>query len=125
MKVLAVDFGIKHVGLAISEGKLAEPFGELENNPQLVGKLKNICLKHSIEVIVLGLPEGKLTFLIKQLGQTLGKETHLRIVFQDETLTSEEARQKMMIMGKPQQKRKTSEHIIAACLILQDYLDLN
>lgn len=125
MKILAIDFGLKNIGLALSEGELAEPFGQLKITTMalLVEKLKTICLEQKIELIVLGLPEGKIAPQVKQFGQNLQKIINLPLIFQDETLTSKEAVAKMIEAKKSLLKRKKEEHIIAACLILQAYLD--
>ena len=47
---------------------------------------------------------------------------HLPVYFQDETLSTLEAKQKMFSAGVPQAKRR-HDHVAAAALILQDYLD--
>ncbi len=125
MKILAIDYGTKHLGLAISEGILAEPYGKLDfkDNQELLANLVKICNKEKIEKIVIGLPQGSLVAIIKKFSQELFELTNLPIVFQDETLTSEDAKQKMVESGKPYKKRQSEEHIIASCLILQEYLD--
>jgi len=124
MKILGIDFGLKNIGLALSESELAEPFGQLKITTiaLLVEKLKKICLEQKIELIVLGLPEGKIATPVKQFGQNLQKTINLPLIFQDETLTSKEATQKMLEIGKPLKKRR-EDHVFAACLILQAYLD--
>lgn len=130
MRILSVDFGLKHVGLAISEGELAEPFGELKNDNRLIEQLQKICLSNNIEIVVFGLPEGKLAPIIKQfvlkfksISASWRSLKNMKVVFQDETLTSEDAKAKMLESGKKLKKRQKEGHIIAACLILQDYLD--
>lgn len=126
MKILAIDFGLKHFGLAINEAGLAEPLIQLEikTSQKTFSRLKQICLKNKINLIVLGLPQGKLASIIKKFGQNLKKELGLPVVFQDETLTSKEAKQKMIEANKPLKKRR-NDHLFAACLILQSYLDEN
>lgn len=125
MKILAIDFGIRNIGLAISEGELAEPFRELKVKSTLeaFNQLKKICLENKIELLVLGLPQGKLVTKIKKFAKELRKQLNLPVVLQDETLTSKEAVKKMIEAGKPLKKRRKEKHIIAACLILQSYLD--
>lgn len=125
MKILAIDFGLKNIGLAISQGELVEPFGQLKvkNASETFDQLKKICLENKIKLIVIGLPQGKLVFRIKQFGQDLQKKLNLPVVFEDETLTSQEAVVKMIEAGKPLKKRKKEKHIVAACLILESYLD--
>lgn len=59
----------------------------------------------------------------KRFGEELTKITGLPVAYQDETLTSQTAVGKMIEAGKPRMKKKSSEHAIAAALILQDWLD--
>lgn len=125
MKILALDYGIKNIGLAISSGQLAEPFGELENKDRqdLLKKLKRICFNNKVELIIIGLPQGKLQPIIKNFSQELEKTTKIKLVLHDETLTSQEAVIRMVEAGKKLKKRRREKHIISACLILQSYLD--
>lgn len=119
---MGVDFGEKRVGLAITEGQLAEPFSIIgvDDQTSAIGKIKEICQQEKIQKIILGLPSN--TPKVKKFGQKLAKATELDIVFWDETLTSEEALDKMIQAGRPQKKRRHLDDVVAA-LILQEYLD--
>jgi putative Holliday junction resolvase len=127
MKILAIDFGLKNLGLAISSGQLAEPLGQIKVSPpsQAIKKISSLCRENKIEFIVIGLPDGQLVKNIKKFGGQLKKATKLSVVFQDETLTSKQAAQKMVQAQKPLKKRQNQSHVFSACLILQDYLDEN
>jgi len=120
MKILAIDFGLKKIGLAVSEGILAEPLGIVKKKEQI----KKICERYKIEKIVIGLSEGKMAQKTKQFGQKLSRETGLPVVYQDETLTSREAQNLMIKIGKSKKGRKKGDHAIAAALILNEYLNL-
>ena len=121
-KVLGVDFGERRIGLAIAESGLAEPFSIVEVGDQdsAVGKIAEVCQQEEIQKIILGLPRGSKR--VKKFGQRLAEETGLKVVFWDETLTSEEALSKMIQAGKSQKKRRNLDDISAA-IILQEYLD--
>lgn len=125
MKLLAIDFGLNNFGLAISEGELAEPLGQLKVSSfkEAINKLVSICQKNQVKKIVIGLPEGKLVKKIKEFSSQLKQTTNLPVVFQDETLTSQEAVRKMIEIDKPLKKRQKEKHVFAACLILQSYLE--
>lgn len=125
MNILGIDYGLKNIGLAISQGKLSEPLGQLKrvNDILLIKKLGDICLKNKIKMVIIGLPEGKLAARVKKFGQDIKEKIGLPVTFQDETLTSQEAVEKMMQIGKPLKKRQSQEHTFSACLILQSYLD--
>ena len=129
-KVLGVDFGERHIGLAVSINGLVAPFLIVEVKDQIsaIEKIVKICQREKIEEIVCGLPldsEGKIGPAAKkaeEFGQKLGQETGLKIIFWDETLTSEEALAKMIEAGWRQKRRRKLDDISAA-IILQEYLD--
>ncbi len=124
MRYLGIDFGLKHLGLAMADGPLAEPFGEkaYQQEIQALQFIVQLCQEHQIEAIVLGLPEGRLADTVKNFADQLKQLTNLPIFFQDETLSTQEAKLKLMAAHAPQKKRRF-DHSAAAALILQDYLD--
>ncbi len=107
------------MGLAISEGNLAEPLGVVSSKYEVV----SICQRDRIEKIVIGISEGKMAEETKKFGEEIARITSLPVEYHDETLTSQVAREKMIEAGKPRMKKKSSEHAIAAAIMLQDYLD--
>lgn len=52
-----IDFGTKRIGLALAKMKLAEPLAILSNTPGVEDQIAQICQKHQISVIVLGVSE--------------------------------------------------------------------
>ena len=125
MKYLGIDFGLKHVGLAMADGPLAEPLGEKKyfESGKLFNYLKRTCDEQKIDKIVIGLPEGKLAGAVKNFGKKLTELTGREVFFQDETLSTQEAKLKLIAAHAPQKKRRF-DHSAAAALILQDYLDM-
>jgi putative transcription antitermination factor YqgF len=123
MKYLAIDFGVKHLGLALADGPLAEPFGEKINNVSTFEYLRQLVKTEAIDKIVIGLAEGNLADLIKKFGAKLSQVTGKEIIYCDETLSTQEAKQKLIAAGKPMLKRRL-DHAAAAALILQDFLDM-
>lgn len=124
MRYLGIDFGLKHLGLAMADGPLAEPFGEkaYQQEIQALQFIAMLCQEHQIEAIVLGLPEGQLADTIRNFADQLKQLTNLPIFFQDETLSTQEAKAKLIAAHAPQKKRRL-DHSAAAALILQNYLD--
>ena len=125
MRYLGIDFGLRHVGLAIADGPLAEPLGEKKylDLGKLFNYLKRVGEEQEIDKIIMGLPEGKLAETVKKFGDDLTSFTGLEVIYQDETLSTQEARLKLIEAGKPQLKRRL-DHQAAAALILQDFLDM-
>lgn len=123
--ILGIDYGLRNIGLAVSYGFLAEPVRTLKvkDKPEAIKKIKRIIKEKQISKVVLGITEKEMADKTKDFAQALREATKLPVVLWDETLTTHEARQKMFESGRPRAKRKTAEHQIAACLILQEYLD--
>ena len=124
MKYVGVDFGLSHLGLAVSEGELAEPLAEKKysGEAEALQFLSRLCEEQAIEAVVFGVPEGNLAGTIRTFAEKLQTVTGLAVFFQDETLSTIEARQKLLASGQPQKKRRL-DHRGAATLILQNYLD--
>ncbi len=123
MRLLAIDFGLRKVGLAKSDGKLAEPYAVLryQDEEKLINQLKGIIKKESIEKIVLGVSEGEMAQKTKEFGGKLSE--FIKVDYQDETLTTQDAINLAISSGVSRKKRKSMEDAYAASLMLQDYLD--
>ncbi len=125
MKYLGIDFGLAHLGLAFADGPLlASTLTEktYRTEAEALAFLARICEEQGVEALVFGLPEGQLALTIKSFAQKLTNLTHLPVHFQDETLSTVEAKAKLLAAGASQTKRR-QDHRAAAALILQDYLD--
>lgn len=123
MKYLGVDFGLRRVGLAISEGTLASPFRILEgkNLADLATQVINIFKTEDFEELIIGKPEGKTGQLADKFIKIL-KEADLDVKVVDETLSTRKAEALMIQMGLSRKKRKFSD-AQAAAEILQNYID--
>lgn len=114
MNYLGLDYGEKHVGVALSEGKLAQPLLTLARN-KAVQLLRPLLKKYTVDAVVVGdCPEG---FLNELAG--LGVPIHQV----DETLSTHDASQSLL--HTTQSRRKSREHAAAAAIILQTWLDQN
>lgn len=122
MKILGVDYGRKKIGLAISEGEIAEPLAVVSPKNWLLA-LNEFCQRQEIEKIVIGISEGKMAEETRRFGEKIQKLTGVPVVFHDETLTSIEAKKKMIEAKKGKRKRKKEEDAVAAALILQSFLE--
>ena len=119
MKILGVDWGEKRIGLAISEGGLAEPLEVVGSTNELVEAAR----REAVGKIVLGLPDGKHRKRVERLAQRLGKELGVKVVLRSETLSTREAQELMISLGKSRKKRSQKIDSVSAALILQGYLD--
>lgn len=123
MQYLGVDFGLKRVGLATSEGDLASPFKTIEVRgfKDAVEKVIELSQKMDFRKIVVGLPEGKMGQTVLGFINAL-KKRGLDVSAADETLSTQAAISKMIDLNIPLKKRRVSDDI-AAAIILQNWLD--
>ena len=124
--ILGIDLGQKTTGLAISEGQLATPYKTITHKSQkeALVKILEICDAESIEKIVLGYVQGKISKLFENFAKEFGKvKPNVEVVMVDETLTTRQAQETMIKLQLSKKTRQKKEHEIAAVLILQSYLD--
>ena len=125
-KLLGIDYGENKVGLAMAdlETRIATPYKILTNDKDLLGKIKDICIKEEIRKIIVGVPltlksaSSAQTKKVLNFIEKLKKATYLDIVEQDERLSSAYAKSLLKEM-----KVKHMDDDVAAMIILQSYLD--
>lgn len=123
MKILGIDYGLKRVGIAISneEQSFVFPKTVLENNSQLVTKILEIVKQENISRIVLGesknykMEDNKIMKQINNFKEKLESE-NIEVIFHPEFMSSVQVEK---IMGEKNKMIDAS----AATIILQDYLD--
>lgn len=134
MRILGVDYGLKRIGLALADSGLAEPLQVIKRpachsaekvQAATLHKIVTVCRQFQIEKVVVGLPEGKLVPQVKKFGKELARLAKLDVVYQDETLTSQDAVAKMIEAGKKKKDRQIKNDAAAAAVILQNYLDFD
>ncbi|EKD79872.1 MAG: hypothetical protein ACD_40C00272G0003 [uncultured bacterium] len=121
-KYLGIDYGQAHVGLAWAETNLATPLISLPNNQALLQQVQQIVEKEGITKIICGIPEGKLVTEITKFSQALEAKTGVKVVLHPETLSTQEALARLRESGASRKKLR-NEHVYAAGLILEDYLE--
>lgn len=130
---LAIDFGLKRTGLAITDSSniIASPL-ETVDSVDLMNRLKELISQLDIDVLVLGEPknlnstETHISANVKLLEEALKKEfPGLEVVLIDERFTSTMALQAMIAAGstKKQRREKGAIDRVSAAIILQSYLD--
>lgn len=134
MRILGIDYGLRRIGLALADAGLAEPLQVIQQpvcrangrgETAVLHKIASLCQQFRIEKVVIGLPEGKLAPRVKKFGEELARLIKVTLVYQDETLTSQDAVVKMIEAGKKKQDRQKKSDAIAAAIILQKYLNLH
>jgi len=137
-KYLGIDFGLKRVGLAVSdEGKsISFPRITISNDSNLMKKLLDICREDFISKIIIGMPlklnseDTHITKAVKIFGSELKyflqKENICpEFFFIDERYTSSLAQSYIneSVKSKKKRKDKSLTDCISAQIILQDFLD--
>lgn len=123
MKYLGIDFGLRRIGLAISEGDLASPWRilEVKNFSDALQKISSIIKAGHFQKIVVGLPEGKMNKNVVGFVAAL-KKRGFEVETFEETLSSKRALEVMIEQGINREKRR-HEDAYSAAEILQNYLE--
>ena len=132
MRIMAIDYGDAHTGIAISDptGFLAG-FTTTINayRPEAVAdQVASLAREHGVEALVLGYPKnmdgtlGPRAEKAQAMGELLKTVTGLPVTLWDERRTTIDAHQILMGAGKNAKKRKKTVDAVAATLILEGYL---
>ena len=119
MNYLGLDYGQKHIGVALATGPLAEPLTTIPTETALQ-LIKELVDKHHIDEIIIGQPDQVLKLDFEKFLNSL-QISNFKFQIVDETLSSHDARQSLL--HTTQKKRRLSEHSASAAVILQNWLD--
>lgn len=132
-RILGIDFGTKRVGAAVSDSdrSLASPLEVYERKDPLqdARHYQALVKEHEVDRIVVGLPvhlsggEGGTASLARKYGEWLAGLTGLPVVFHDERFTTSDAEESLMAAGLKRSQRKGLRDMLAARILLQNYLD--
>ena len=134
MRVLGVDFGLRRIGLAISDSgeRLATPLRTLRvttvrDAPAAVAVAVRSA---AAEAVVVGVPLGlegeearPEVRRVKRFAKALRRETGLPVHLVDESLSSREAEERVGVTGRAGRDDEGALHAAAAAVILQRWLD--
>jgi putative Holliday junction resolvase len=132
-RFLAIDFGLKRIGLALSDPlKLfSYPFSTLTNDNNLWVNLDKIIKEKKVSQIILGYPlkeNGEATSLTEKISKfkkEIDKKFNIPIILWDESYSSQTAKEKI-IQSVTSKKKRRDKGLIdknAAAVILQEYID--
>ncbi len=134
MRILGIDYGDRRTGVSVSDELefLANAVTTIKSaDIQTVAQeIAKISVTHNAKKIVIGLPknmdgtEGFRAKRTRELGNMLLQLlSDTEIIYYDERMTTMAAAQYMNITGFKGKKRKANIDMLAADIILQDYLD--
>ncbi len=139
--ILSIDYGLKRIGLAISDKSrsFAFPCGVIENKnfKFVLSQIKNIIQAKEIDLIIIGMPynqragireqklerQPSMEKIVSGFVRKLKKNLNISFELVDERFSSFAAGENLKESGISAKKSKKFIDAEAARLILQDYLD--
>ncbi len=133
-KVLAVDWGAKRIGLAVSDETrmLARSLTVIQHTSRVEDARRIIEIGKEVGAtsLIIGVtysdgnelsPSGRSS---QRLAAEIEKQSDFRVVLWDEAFTTTDAQESLILTGTPRSKRVGHVDDKAAALLLQNYLDL-
>ncbi len=132
MRLLAVDFGEKRIGLAVSDarGAVVVPVGALsrKSDGQAAAAVAEEARERGVERLVVGHPvrcggvETLLARRARNFARRLAEVSGLPVDLHGEALTSRAADETLAGAGIPPSRRAAARDAEAAAVLLRDYL---
>jgi putative holliday junction resolvase len=133
MRLLGIDFGLKRIGLAVSDpgGNLAFPLKTIVRTTRqaVFDELLKLITKEKIEAVVLGIPLGpggekNLTARqVRNFRESLERRIDLPVYMVNEAFTSCEADTIMSERCLTHDRKKQGQDQLAAVLILETFMN--
>ena|SRR3989338_2618278 len=133
MRILALDWGTKRVGVAISDesGKIAFPLNDAIETKSSLEKIESLAKEKEVGLILLGFPKtlkgdnSRLAGKVGDFKTELEKITGLAVELLDERFSTVQAEKLLQEQGVKQVDQTGIKDNIAAQVMLQQYLDTN
>ena len=127
--LLALDVGEKRIGVALADSavRIAIAYDTILVDGTEIEQVARLIGFENIDIVVIGYPRNqsgeptRQTEYVEKFAEGL-KGIAPEIVYQDESLTSVQAEERLKAGGKPYAKGDIDA--LAASLILQDYLEM-
>ena len=133
MRVLAIDFGTRRIGLAVSDalgitaqGLPSLPRTRLDDD---LRKIQELTEAYSTERVIVGNPLGHgggettMSRQVAEFADKLRRRVNCAVDLWDERLTTVQANRALRATGLSLGKRQQAVDRVAATLLLQSYLD--
>ena len=126
--LVCLDVGEKRIGVAVADPsiRIAVAFDTIEVDGNELSRIAEIVIRENAETIVVGYPRNQQgettaqTAYVERFAENL-QDIAKNIVFQDESLTSVMAENRLIDMKKPYTKGDIDAQ--AAAIILEDYME--
>jgi putative Holliday junction resolvase len=133
MRVLAIDFGMRRMGLAVSDasGIIAQGLPTLSRTrlDDDLQKIQELTQAYSTDRVIVGNPLGHgggettMSRHAAEFAEKLRRRVNCPVLLWDERLTSVQANRALRDSGLTFRKRQRAVDRVAATLLLQSYLD--
>ena len=132
MRIMAIDYGDRRIGLAVSDERailVGDAWTMNEwNMERAVKRIGKLVTERNIGKLVLGLPknmdgtEGERAALSREFAELLRAETGLEVVLWDERRSSIEAHAILHANGRKEKDHRKNVDAVAASLMFEGYL---
>ena len=132
-RIIGFDYGTKKLGVAVSDPLriTAQPLDTVtvKKADELPERLTEIFDEYEIEKVVVGLPlnmngtEGETALEARSFADRIKEKFEIEVVMWDERLSSRTVERAMLEDNMRRRKRRNRKDIMAAVVILQNYLD--
>lgn len=133
MRILAIDFGLKRMGLAVSD-RLGITAQGLKTHQRTridddLKQLEKLAEEYEVERVILGHPLGHgggetaMSRQVSEFSEKLRRRLKCPVELWDERLTSVQANRLLRESGASIAKRRKAADRVAATLLLESYLD--
>lgn len=133
MRIAAIDFGRKRIGIAITDdsGHNAYPLGTIKRRSHRADtETVRACIaERDLVRIVVGLPlnmdgsEGPMARAVRAFAERLAAATGLPVELYDERLSSFEAEERLRTAPSSRAARRRAVDAVAAVVILEGWLE--
>ncbi len=126
-KILALDFGLKHIGTAISDGSRTFAFAreKIFNDRNIFPSLaKLIADEKIVEIIISKSSSNEVREASEIFVKDLQEHIPIPVIFLDEMFTTKLALKIPLALGMSKKKREAfDDHSAAAAYLLETYLE--
>ena len=133
MRILAIDVGRKRIGVAVSDpmGIVAQGIKSMEvkDEGSALEEIVALAKENEANKIIVGLPlnmngsDSQMTKEVRAFAERLKAMTQTSVLLWDERLTSLQIERDLIFLDISRAKRKKINDMLAAQIILQNYLD--
>lgn len=133
MRVLGLDYGDRRIGVAICDelGMTARGLATVirKNRDADLAAIAGLVERFGVDKIIIGYPlrldgsEGIQCDKVNRFARRLEARLSMPVIRWDETFSTQEAEELLRETGMRREKKRATVDRVAACIILQGYLD--